>query len=533
MSESVSPAAASAPTGYATVSVAAILAETASRRPDKIALIVGEQSISYAVLWEETLAYAGALRERGVRRADPVAILIPNVPDFPRVYYALLALGAIVVPIHALLKAEEIAFVLRDSGATLLVCSAPLLGEGAKGAALAGVDVVSLMMPPHSGDEPLDAVGFDRLEDLAEQAVPLETYVACAPSDTATILYTSGTTGSPKGAEGSHFSLVEQTSTLLLDTFDMTSDDVLLGCLPLFHTFGQTCVLNTGFRAGATIVLMPKFDGAGAIELVKRHGCTIFFGVPTMYMVILSAAGSEPVETKLRYGISGGAAIPVAIIERFTQLFGADIHEGYGLTETSPVASFNQRGVPPRPGTIGKPIWGVDVEIARADNDDAIELLARGELGELVIRGHNLMKGYLHRQEDTARAVVGGWFRTGDLGTKDDDGYLRILDRKKDMILRNGYNVYPREVEEVLAGHPEVSMAAVYGIPHEVHGQEVVAAVVLIAGASVTGADLVAFAEEHVAAYKYPREIAIVEALPMGPSGKVLKRELVARHESR
>jgi long-chain acyl-CoA synthetase len=388
------------------------------------------------------------------------------------------------------------------------------------------------MMPPHSSDESLDAVGFDRLEDLAAQTVPLENYVACAPGDTATILYTSGTTGSPKGAEGSHFSLVEQTSTLLLDTFDMTSDDVLLGCLPLFHTFGQTCVLNTGFRAGATIVLMPKFDGAGAIELIKRHGCTIFFGVPTMYMVILAAAGAEPVQTKLRYGISGGAAIPVAIIDRFTQLFGVDIHEGYGLTETSPVASFNQRGVTPRPGTIGTPIWGVDVEIARAENDDAIELLPRGELGELVIRGHNLMKGYLHREEDTARSVVDGWFRTGDLGTKDDDGYLRILDRKKDMILRNGYNVYPREVEEVLAGHPDVSMAAVYGVPHEVHGQEVVAAVVLVSGATVTGAELVAFAEEHVAAYKYPREVAIVEALPMGPSGKVLKRELVARHVS-
>jgi len=533
MSEPVSPAAAATPTGHATVSVAAILAETAARRPDKTALIVGEQSISYSVLWEETLAYAGALRDRGVGRGDPVAILIPNVPDFPRVYYALLSLGAIVVPIHALLKAEEIGFVLRDSGATLLVCSAPLLGEGAKGAALSGVDVVSLMMPPHSSDESLDAVGFDRLEDLAAQTVPLENYVACAPGDTATILYTSGTTGSPKGAEGSHFSLVEQTSTLLLDTFDMTSDDVLLGCLPLFHTFGQTCVLNTGFRAGATIVLMPKFDGAGAIELIKRHGCTIFFGVPTMYMVILAAAGTEPVDTKLRYGISGGAAIPVAIIDRFTQLFGVDIHEGYGLTETSPVASFNQRGVTPRPGTIGTPIWGVDVEIARADNDDAIELLPRGELGELVIRGHNLMKGYLHREEDTARSVVDGWFRTGDLGTKDDDGYLRILDRKKDMILRNGYNVYPREVEEVLAGHPDVSMAAVYGIPHEVHGQEVVAAVVLVAGATATGAELVAFAEEHVAAYKYPREVAIVEALPMGPSGKVLKRELVARHDAR
>ncbi|CAD6006612.1 long-chain fatty acid--CoA ligase [Agreia sp. COWG] len=519
-----------APSGYATVSVAAILAETAARLPEKTALIVGEQSISYRALWQQTLTYAGALRDRGVTPGQAVAILIPNVPDFPRAYYAILALGGIVVPIHALLKAEEIAFVLKDSGSTLLISAAPLLGEGAKGAALAGVDVLTLMMPPHSNDESLDAVGFDRLEDLAAEAVALETYVARAPEDTATILYTSGTTGHPKGAEGSHFSLVEQTSTLLLGTFDMSSDDVLLGCLPLFHTFGQTCVLNTGIRAGATIVLMPKFDGAGAIELITQHGCTIFFGVPTMYMVILAAAGTEPIETDLRYGVSGGAAIPVAIIERFTQVFGVDIHEGYGLTETSPVASFNRRGVAPRPGTIGTPIWGVDVEIARAEVDEAIELLPRGELGELVIRGHNLMKGYLHRDDDTQRSVVDGWFRTGDLGTKDDDGYLRILDRKKDMILRNGYNVYPREVEEVLAGHPDVSMAAVYGIAHEVHGQEVVAAVVLSPSATATAPELVEFAKEHVAAYKYPREVAIVDALPMGPSGKVLKRELVARH---
>ena len=521
--------------GHATVSVAAILAETAAKLPNKTAIIVGEQSISYARLWTETKSYAGGLDALGIRPGDPVAMLIPNVADFPRVYYAVLALGGIVVPIHALLKAAEIEFVLKDSGARLLVCSAPLLAEGAKGAALAGVDVVSLMVPsvvPEDAPEALlGALAFDRLEDVAASAMPIDTYLPRQPNDTATILYTSGTTGAPKGAEGSHFSLVEQTSTLLLGTFDLTGADTILGCLPLFHTFGQTCVLNTGFRAGATIVLMPKFDGAGALSLIQEHGCTLFFGVPTMYMVLLTALkGVTGVVSKLRYGVSGGAALPVAIIDRFRDAFGVEIHEGYGLTETSPVACFNQRGMEPRAGTIGTPIWGVDVEIADAEVEGAITLLPRGELGEIVIRGHNIMKGYLNRPDDTAEAIVDGWFRTGDLGTKDEEDYIRILDRKKDMILRNGYNVYPREVEEVLARHPGVAMAAVYGVAHELHGQEIVGAVVLVADSEVTPAELIAFAQEHVAPYKYPREILVLPALPMGPSGKVLKRELVASY---
>lgn len=521
--------------GHATVSVAAILAETAAKMPQKTAIIVGDQSITYAQLWTETKSYAGGLDALGIRAGDPVAILIPNVADFPRVYYAVLALGGIVVPIHALLKAEEIAFVLKDSGARLLVCSAPLLGEGAKGAALVGIDVVSLMVPSVVPEDApaalLDALAFDRLEDVAASATPIVTYLPRQPDDTATILYTSGTTGAPKGAEGSHFSLVEQTSTLLLGTFDLTAADTILGCLPLFHTFGQTCVLNTGFRAGATIVLMPKFDGTAALSLIQEHGCTLFFGVPTMYMVLLSALnGATGISSKLRYGVSGGAALPVAIIDRFREAFGIEIHEGYGLTETSPVACFNQRGMEPRAGTIGTPIWGVDVEIADAEIEGAIQLLPRGELGEIVIRGHNLMKGYLNRPDDTAEAIVDGWFRTGDLGTKDEEDYIRILDRKKDMILRNGYNVYPREVEEVLAKHPGVAMAAVYGVAHELHGQEIVGAVVLVADSEVTPEELIAFAREHVAPYKYPREIRVLSALPMGPSGKVLKRELVAAY---
>ena len=520
----------STPTGHATASVAAILSEAAARYPDDVAVVVGPQRTTYRELWQQSLAYAGALRARGVGEGDRVAMLVPNVADFARVYYATLALGAVVVPVHALLKRHEIEYVLGDSGSSLLVCAAPLLVEGAAGAQLAGVDVVTVLAPPATdAGTAVVPPAPDRLESLAAEAEPLTTYVPRHPFDTATILYTSGTTGQPKGAEGSHFALLQQVDTNLMSTFDMRRGDVLLGALPLFHTFGQTCTMNTGFRAGATIVMLPKFDGDAALAAMVEHGCEVFMGVPTMYMALLDAATRSEARPPLRYAISGGASLPLAVLAKFEQVFGAPVHEGYGLTETSPVATFNHVGRPPRPGTIGTPIWGVDVEIADSSVEDRIVLLPHGEIGEIVVRGHNLMNGYLDRPEDTAKAIVDGWFRTGDLGTKDDDDYLTVVDRTKDMIIRNGYNVYPRQVEEVLAQHPDVTMAAVFGVPHETHGQEVEAAVVLRAGATVAPEELVAFVSDEIAAYKFPRVVHVVDALPLGPSGKVLKRDLVAR----
>jgi long-chain acyl-CoA synthetase len=460
-----------------------------------------------------------------VQRGDRVAILIPNVPDFPRVYYAVLALGAVVVPVHALLKPDEIEYVLRDSASSLLVCAAPLLVHGAPGAAQAGVPVLSVLAPEA-------ADGVPQLEALAADATPITAYEPVAPDDIATILYTSGTTGRPKGAQGSHFSIVEQANTLLLNTFDLRPDDTILGCLPLFHTFGQTCALNTSLRATAKVVLLPRFTGESALRALIDSECTIIMGVPTMYIALLEAAKATDERPKLRYAVSGGASLPLAVIERFKEVFGVEIYEGYGLTETSPVASFNHVGSVPRPGSIGTAIWGVDVEIARAELEDAIELLPTDELGEIVVRGHNLMSGYLNLPEESEKAVVDGWFRTGDLGTKDAEGYLWIVDRKKDMILRSGYNVYPREVEEVLIRHPDVSTVAVFGVADELRGQEVMACVVLTPGATVDAATLVSLGKEKLAAYKYPRRIEIVEALPLGPSGKVLKRELVAQYEN-
>ncbi len=320
-----------------------------------------------------------------------------------------------------------------------------------------------------------------------------------------------------------------QVDVLILYTFDLRAGDRILGCRPLFHTFGQTCTMNASFRAGATIVMVPRFDGDTALALMVEHETQVFMGVPTMYFALLAAAARTPARPVLRYAISGGAAIPVAVIDAFREQFDAEILEGYGLTETSPVASFNHVGVPARPGTVGKPIWGVQIEIADPEHEDRVELVERGTLGEIVIRGHNLMNGYLHRPEDTARAVVDGWFRSGDLGTIDEDGYIRVVDRTKDMILRNGYNVYPREVEEVLARHEAVAQCAVFGVPHEEHGLEIVAAIVPKAYATVDAAEVVAYMKERIASYMYPRRVEVVEALPLGPSGKSLKRTLVER----
>ena len=496
----------------ATLSIASILAESAARHADRTAVVMGPQRTTYAELWADARRYAAALRERGVGRGDKVAVLIPNVPDFPKTYYGVLALGGVVVPVHALLRAEEIEYVLRDSGATLLVCHDALQGEGAKGAELANVPLVS----PGA---------------LAESATPVETYVQVDAADNAVILYTSGTTGKPKGAVLSHFNVVMNVTISAFDVIGLRPDDVILGCLPLFHSFGQVCAMNAGFRAGATLALMPRFDGPGALDAIEAYGVTVFEGVPTMYIALLEAARTDERRPRLRIAVSGGASLPMAVMDRWRETFGSEIYEGYGLSETSPVATFNHESIGRKPGTVGTPIWGVDVAIAKAEVEGAIELVTEpGEIGEVVIRGHNVFTGYLNNPDATNAAIVDGWFRSGDLGTKDADGFVSIVDRKKDMVLRGGFNVYPREVEEVLLRHEGVAQVAVIALPDETHGEEVCAVVVRSPeGADLTAEDLVAWSKERLAAHKYPRVVRFVDAFPLGPSGKVLKRELVAR----
>jgi long-chain acyl-CoA synthetase len=502
------------------LTITSILAESAVRYADNVAVVLGDLRLTYAQLWAHAKQYAAVLREHGVGPGDKVALLIPNTPHFPLAYYGTLALGAVAVPVHALLKAEEIEYVLSDSGAKALVCAAPLLGEGAKGAELAGVPVLAVM----DGSD----AAITRLDTLALSATPIDTFEQRDPDDTAVILYTSGTTGKPKGAEITHLNVTMNVVVSAQHSFDIDETDTVLGCLPLFHTFGQTCCMNTAFYVGATVVLLPRFDGAQALELLVKERCTIFMGVPTMYIGLIEAAKTSELRPQLKSALSGGAALPLAVLERFAEVFGTEVLEGYGLTETSPVATFNQVGFEPKPGTVGKAIWGVEVEIAKAELDDTIELLPTGELGEIVVRGHNVFKGYLNNPEATAAAVVDGWFRTGDLGNKDEAGYVTIVDRKKDMVVRGGYNVYPRDVEEVLLRHPGVGQVAVIGLPHQTHGEEVVA--VVVKEGEVTEEEIIAWSKEQIASYKYPRRVVFTDAFPLGPSGKVLKRELVLRY---
>jgi long-chain acyl-CoA synthetase len=346
--------------------------------------------------------------------------------------------------------------------------------------------------------------------------------------DTAVILYTSGTTGKPKGAELTHINML--LNARLADTmyeYEPCSD-VHLVTLPLFHSFGQTVQMNAGFYTRSTISLLARFDPDAALGIMDRDNVTIFAGVPTMYWAMLNYPDAdkydlEKIANNLRLAVSGGSAMPVEVMRAFQERFNVKILEGYGLSETSPVASFNAIDKESKPGSVGLPVWGVQIKVF--DEDD--EEVPQGDLGEIVIRGHNVMKGYYQRPEANEEAFRKGWFHTGDIGRFDEDGYLYIVDRVKDMIIRGGFNVYPREIEEVLMTHPAVSLAAVVGIPNGQYGEEVKAFVVLKEDAEpLTEEELRAWSKENMADYKYPRLIEFRDTLPMNATGKILKRDL-------
>jgi long-chain acyl-CoA synthetase len=490
--------------------LATILTETAAEHGDRTAFKLDDVELTYGVLEGSSARIAALLKSKGIEPGDRVGLMLPNVPYFPSVYYAILRAGGVVVPMNVLLKGREVKFYVGDSGAKLLFAWDDFGEAAEKGAAEAGAECV-LVKP-------------GEFEQLVMEHEPDTGVADRAADDTAVILYTSGTTGTPKGAELSHSNLRQNCTVAARTLGGFTPDDVLLGALPLFHSFGQTCTMNAGVLIGACVTMLPRFDPEKALEIIERDRVTVFQGVPTMYNAMLHADRADSTDAScLRVCNSGGAAIPVELIRGFEEKFGCDILEGYGLSETSPVASFNHPDKERKPGSIGTPIEGVEMQVWDDDGNE----VPQGEVGEIVIRGHNVMKGYWERPEATEEAITDdGWFHSGDMAKMDEDGYFFIVDRKKDLIIRGGYNVYPREIEEVLYEHPAVQEAAVLGVPDESLGEEVGAALVLKKGESLDADEVKAYVKEQVAAYKYPRKVWFVDDLPKGPTGKILKREI-------
>jgi long-chain acyl-CoA synthetase len=488
--------------------LATVLTGTAESHGERTAIKLDDLEVSYERLNEWSARAAALLGEKGVGPGDRVGIMLPNVPQFAVAYYGVLRAGGVVVPMNPLLKGREVSFYLSDPDAKVVIAWHEFADPAQQGAEEAGAEAI--IVEPGAFEELLGGIG------------PQFAVADRKPSDTAVILYTSGTTGTPKGAELTHSNLLHN-GDVITRIASIGADDVLLGALPLFHAFGQTCALNGAMANGATLSMIPRFDPGKALEIIERDEVTIFEGVPTMFTAMLHNSDRERYDvSSLRLCISGGAAMPVEVMRGFEQVFGCKVLEGYGLSETSPVASFNHPDRERKPGTIGQPVEGVEMKVVD-DQDNEVE---QGEVGEIVIRGKNVMKGYWRKPDATAEAIRDGWFHTGDMGRVDGEGYFSIVDRKKELIIRGGYNIYPREIEEVLYEHPAVKEAAVVGTPDEKMGEEVGAAVVLKQGEELSEDELRDYIKKQVAAYKYPRRIWFVDELPKGPTGKILKREI-------
>jgi long-chain acyl-CoA synthetase len=485
-----------------------LISRSVEAAPDRVAITHEAGELSYATLAALTAKVAGLLAAHGVRPGDRVGVMMPNHPAFALAYFGAIRAGAVVVPMNTLLKEREVNFYLSDSEAKVVFAWHECRAEVES--AIADLDTVAVFVAPGEFDAMLGAQ--PALDEITERAA----------SDTAVVLYTSGTTGRPKGAELTHGNL-SRNAEIARGLFSLTPDDVVIGALPLFHSFGQTCSLNAVLATGAQLVMVQRFHPEAVLRAIQDHKATLLMGVPTMYSALLHQPGRESFDvSSLRMCASGGAALPLDVLNAFEAGFGCALLEGYGLSETSPIASFNMADNR-KPGTIGLPIEGVEMRVVDTDGAE----VPVGEIGEIAIRGHNVMKGYWRRPEETAAVLdADGWFRTGDLGQMDEDGFFSIVDRKKDMIIRGGYNVYPREIEEVLYEHPAVRECAVIGIAHDSLGEEVGAAVVLTEPDAISAADLREWVRGQVAAYKYPRHLWFVDALPKGATNKILKREI-------
>jgi long-chain acyl-CoA synthetase len=499
-------------------SVGELIPASADRSPDKVALIDGDRSITYADLAQDVRRAAAAFAEAGVRKGDRVALLLGNVPGFVIALHGALATGAVVAPLNDMLTPEEIAYILADAGATALVAQRELAPVG-----LSVRDRVPSLGPvfvTDGGRVPRGTASFDRALAGAGNAPVAD----ISQDDLALLAYTAGTTASPKAAMLTHGNLLANLDQVAqVPLLREVESDVVLLALPLFHIYGLNAALGLTLREGATAVLMDRFDPADSLEAVRRHGVTVLPGAPPMFSAWLRAAGSTDVDlSSVRLAVSGAAALPGDVLEAFRERFGITIWEGYGLTETAPVVTTNAMGERAKPGSIGRPLPGVEVRIVDEEDDEAPE----GDPGEIEVRGPNVFRGYWKREEESKQAFRDGWFRTGDVAYRDDDGYLFIVDRSKDLVIVSGFNVYPREVEEAVMSHPKVADCAVVGVPDERTGEAVRALVVPRPGEEVTEEDVLEHCRSRLARFKLPRHIAFVDSLPRHASGKVLRRQL-------
>jgi long-chain acyl-CoA synthetase len=500
--------------------LATILTETTLAAPDAPAFRFGGSAASYRELDEQSGRLAAGLRAQGLRPGEVVALQLPNVPPFLTAYFGALRAGLVVLPLNPLLMAPELEYHLGDSAARLLIGFEGMHAEAAKACETLGVPLYLAGVGPAGGSLPEGARPVSELFGaLSVESADIEPR---DPGDTAVLIYTSGTTGKPKGAELTHFQLY-MNCTIAGQLFGYHSDDVTLAVLPFFHVFGLSSVINVAVRYGGCLSIVPRFTPAGVLDALEGDRCTVIGGVPTMLHALAHQDITGRDLSALRVAVSGGASLPEDIMRTFEGKFGIEVLEGYGMSETASSCSFNRPG-DTRALSIGKPMWGVTMRVG--DAADRPLPPGRENVGEILIRGHNVMKGYLERPEATAEALRGGWLHSGDLGYMDSDGFYFIVDRAKDLVIRGGYNVYPREIEEVLYAHPDIVEAAVIGKPDERLGEEVVAVVVPRPGSELSADDVIAYTRERLAAYKYPREIRFMTELPKGPSGKILKSAL-------
>ncbi len=505
------------------------LTETVKEHGAKPAFIFDGAETTYLQLEGAINQFASSLKEIGITKGDHVAIVLGNSPYFVISLYGALRAGATVIPINPIYTPDEIVYILSDGdvkAAVILDVHFPLFEK--MDSILPNLEhIITCDTPPNADKKEIDFTKLSiymkmkRFTNLLSSGSRHFTGPYLDEEDVAVILYTSGTTGKPKGAMLTHKNLYSNA----LDTANylkMNNDDVIVTVLPMFHVFCLTVALNAPLMNGATLLILPRFSPDVIFNLVKTYQATVFAGVPTMYNFLLQYDKAMPEDLKsLRMCISGGASMPVALLKGFEQKFKVVVSEGYGLSEASPVTCFNPLDRPRKPGSIGTNIVNVENKVV----NELGEELPPNQVGELIVRGPNVMKGYYKMPEETAHTLRNGWLYTGDLARKDEEGYFYIVDRKKDMIIVGGYNVYPREVEEVLYNHEEVVEVAVLGVPDPSFG-EAVKCFVVVKNHTVTEEELLEYCKRYLAKYKVPSSIEFLEELPKNTTGKILRRAL-------